>query len=272
VTTVEAMAPPSRLGVLWGTRRTLWLLVTRDLKVKYAGSALGYLWSVLEPLMMALVYWFVFTQLMKRSLGTAPYIVFLLCALLPWQWANGSIRASMKALSKDAKLVRSTSLPREIWILRTVASRAMEFIFSLPVLAFFAILNQAHLTWHVVFFPVAMVIQAGLLLGIGLILAPVAVLYNDVERLVRIVMRLLFYFSPIIYGIEDISRRLGHVATKFYVLNPFAGIFDLYRTAFFAKEWSGWTSISVSVAMTVVLLVVGAVVFRRLEGSVLKEI
>jgi ABC-2 type transport system permease protein len=266
------VTPPTRWAALWDSRRTLRLLITRDLKVKYAGSTLGYVWSVLDPLMMAGVYWFVFTVLVPRSLGTQPYIVFLLCALLPWQWANACIRTSMRALSKDAKLVRSTSLPREIWILRTVGSRLMEFVFSLPVLVFFAIITRAHVTWHVVFFPVAMLIQTVLLFGLSMILAPVAVLYSDVERLVRIVMRLLFYFSPIIYGIQDISHRLGATAAKLYVLNPLAGIFDLYRMAFFADQWSGWLAIAVSITCAVASVAVGTVVFRRLEGTVLKEI
>jgi ABC-2 type transport system permease protein len=88
-------AVPSRIGNLWGRRRVLWLLVTRDLKVKYAGSALGYFWSVLEPLMLAGVYWFIFTKLITRSIGEAPYVIFLLCGVLPWQFTGGSLRASM---------------------------------------------------------------------------------------------------------------------------------------------------------------------------------
>jgi ABC-2 type transport system permease protein len=272
VTTVEAMARPSRLSALWANRRTLWLLVTRDLKVKYAGSALGYIWSVLDPMMMAGVYWFIFTKLIHRSVGIEPYIVFLLCAMLPWQWANGTIRTSMRALSKDAKLVRSTSLPREIWVLRCVASRLVEFIFSIPVLAFFALVSRAELHWQVVFFPVAMLIQTALLLGIAMILAPVAVLYDDVDRLLRIMLRLLFYFSPIIYGVHDIKRRLGPTAGQIFVFNPFAGLFDLYRMAFFPNQWAGWTGIIVSVTAAVIFLAIGSVVFRRLEGTVLKEI
>lgn len=275
MTTVEAaqLAPPrSRLTRTWAHRRTLVLLITRDLKVKYSGSALGYVWSILEPLMLAGVYWFVFTQLVSRSLGSQPYIVFLLCAMLPWQWFNSSVRASMRALARDAKLVRSTNLPREIWVVRTVGSRGMEFVFSLPVLAFFAIITGAHVTWHVVFFPVAMAIQFFLLLGIGLIVAPVAVLYSDVERLWRVVLRLLFYFSPVIFGIHDIQDRLGTTAARLFAFNPLAGIFDLYRTAFFAEEWSGWLALTVSVVSAVVAMVLGLTIFRRLEGTVLKEI
>jgi ABC-2 type transport system permease protein len=275
VTTVEADRPRMqrpRLLRIWDNRRTLALLIARDLKVKYSGSALGYVWSILEPLMLAGVYWFIFTVLIKRALGVQPYIVFLLCALLPWQWFNSSVRGSMNALSRDAKLVRSTNLPREIWVVRTVASRSMEFIFSIPVLAGFAIITGAAPNWRIVFFPVAMLIQFFLLLGIGLIVAPIAVLYDDIERLWRVMLRLLFYFSPVIFGIHDISKRLGGGAGRIFSLNPLAGIFDLYRTTFFADEWSGWKPLAVSIFDAVVLTAIGLVVFRRLEGTVLKEI
>lgn len=262
---------PARIGTLWGNRRVLSLLISRDLKVKYSDSVLGYVWSILEPLAMAGVYWYVFSVLMTRQVGEQPYIVFLLCGMLPWQWANAVLRSSMKALSKDSKLVRSTNLPREIWVLRSVGSKFMEFLYSLPVLALFAILTHAHLTWWVVFAPLAMLIQGVLLVGAGLLLAPLSVLYGDIERLMRIVLRLLFYFSPIIYGVDDVTNRLGRIG-NLYFLNPFAGIFDLYRTAFFADQWSGWISIASAATISGGLFALGVLVFRRLEGAVLKEI
>ena len=264
----------ARLGTLWDKRRILSLLVSRDLKVKYADSVLGYLWSVLEPLAMAGVYWFVFTKLMTRQVGAEPYIVFLLCGMLPWQWASASLRSSMKALSKDSKLVKSTNLPREIWVLRTVGSKFVEFLYALPVLAFFALISQAELTWWVVLAPLAVVIQAILLTGAGLMLAPLAVLYGDVERLMRIVLRLLFYFSPIIYGLTDVTsgkRDLG-VLANIYILNPFVGIIELYRAAFFPDQWVGWTPVGVSAVVSAAMLAMGVRAFVRLEGTVLKEI
>jgi ABC-type polysaccharide/polyol phosphate export permease len=271
---VAGQVVTARIGTLWDNRRILSLLVTRDLKVKYADSVLGYVWSILEPLAMAGVYWFVFTKLMTRQVGADPYIVFLLCGMLPWQWASAVLRSSMKALSKDSKLVRSTNLPREIWVLRTVGSKFAEFLYALPVLAFFAIISQAELSWWVVFTPLAMFLEFVLLIGSGLLLAPLAVLYGDVERLMRIVLRLLFYFSPIIYGLSDVTsgkRNLGFLA-HLYILNPFAGILDLYRTAFFPEEFAGWTPVAVAAVVSIGFLVAGIVVFRRLEGTVLKEI
>lgn len=268
---MAAQVFPARIGTLWDNRRVLALLVTRDLKVKYADSVLGYAWSLLEPLAMAGVYWWVFTRLMNRQVGEAPYIVFLLAGMLPWQWTNAVLRSSMKALSKDSKLVRSTSLPREIWVLRTVGSKFVEFMYAIPVLALFAVLTRAQPTWWVVFWPVAMLMQILLLTGAGLLLAPLAVLYGDVERLMRIVMRLLFYFSPVIYGVNDVTRRLGEVG-NLYLLNPLAGIFDLYRTAFFPDQWAGWLAVVLAAVVSGGVFVLGVLVFRRLEGTVLKEI
>lgn len=268
---MAAQVVPARIGTLWDKRRVLALLVTRDLKVKYSDSVLGYAWSLLEPLAMAGVYWWVFTRLMHRQVGEAPYIVFLLCGMLPWQWANAVLRTSMKALSKDSKLVRSTNLPREIWILRTVGSKFAEFLYSIPILALFAIGTHAQLHWWVVFWPLAMLIQLVLLTGAGLLLAPLAVLYGDVERLMRIVMRLLFYFSPVIYGVHDVTKRLGGIG-NLYFLNPFAGIFDLYRAAFFPDQWAGWFGVAVASVVSAGIFVLGVLVFRRLEGTVLKEI
>jgi len=263
---------PSKLSLLWRDRRILQLMVSRDLKVKYAGSLLGYVWSVLDPLLMAGVYWFVFTILMHRTIGEQPYIVFLLCGMLPWQFFQNGLRGSMNSLSKDAKLVRSTNTPREIWVLRTIATKFVEFIFSLPVVAFFAIISHAQLTWYVVFFPLAVLIQITLLFGLGMILAPLAVLYTDVDRVLPVLLRLLFYFSPILYGTADIKKRLGPTAFHLFTLNPLTGIFDLYRTAFFTDAWAGWHGVAVSAGWATIALVAGLLVFPRLEGTVLKEI
>jgi ABC-2 type transport system permease protein len=268
----------NRLRRLWAHRRVIALLVSRDLKVRYSDSSLGYLWSQLEPLMLALIFWFVFSVLFTRGVGEDPYIVFLLCAMLPWQWTNNVLRQSMRAFNKDSKLVRSTNIPREIWVLRGVLSRGAEFLLALPVVALFAVLFDAELHWQAVFVPLAMLLNAGLLIGLGLVLAPLAVLQPDVDRTVKIFLRLLFYLSPVIYGIGDVSSRLENRGSDLLWMadllpfNPLAGIFDLYRVAFFPDSWAGWGPLAVSIAATGLALLAGALTFRRLEGRVLKEL
>jgi ABC-2 type transport system permease protein len=104
-------------------RRILRLLVRRDLKVRYAGSALGYLWSILDPLSMSLVYWFVFTEIFVRKVGYPPYILFLILGQLIWAWFIGGVNGTVKALRAQAQMVRSSNVPRELWVLRVVFSK-----------------------------------------------------------------------------------------------------------------------------------------------------
>lgn len=259
--------PLSRPLALWERRRAVALLVNRDLKVRYASSALGYLWSVLEPLLLAGIYWFIFTQIITRTVGVEPYIVFLLSGLLPWAWFNGAVTDSARALNSEAKLVRSTNVPREIWVVRVVLSKGIEFLLSLPVLFFFAFLYDASMSWRLVLLVPAILLMGLLALGAGLLLAPLVVLVRDLERVVRIAFRLGFYASPVLFAVRDVPAPWDLV----FAANPLAGIFELIRAGFFpgAVHWGhvGW-----SAGVCLGLLLVGWTVFARLERTVLKEI
>ncbi|MFC4829842.1 ABC transporter permease [Agromyces aurantiacus] len=253
-------------------RHSLWLLTTRDLKVRYSTSALGYVWSILDPLVMAGIYWFVFTQVFQRPVGTEPYIVFLLSALLPWMWFNGAVSDSTRAFLKDAKLVRSTKLPRTIWVNRIVLSKGIEFALSLPVLALFVAAAawsgvEVRVGWELLLFPLAMVLQAALTAGVGMIVAPLVVFFRDLERATKLVLRFLFYASPIVYGTTNLPEQL-HVWAAF---NPLTGIFGLYRSGFFPGELD-WFAVGVAAAVSFAILAIGLWVFRSSERQVLKEI
>ncbi|MGG7463534.1 MULTISPECIES: ABC transporter permease [unclassified Plantibacter] len=248
-------------------RHALWLLTVRDLRVRYSTSALGYVWSILDPLLMSGIYWFVFTQVFKRDVGEEPYIVFLLAALLPWMWFNGAVSDSTRAFIREAKLVRSTTIPRTIWVNRIVLSKGIEFVAALPVLALFAIIGGAHVTLNIFLFPVAILMQIVLTMGVGLLVAPLVVFFRDLERAVKLLLRFLFYASPIIYSARDLPSGF-HVIGAF---NPLSGIFSLYRSAFFTQELN-WGLVGVSAGMCVLIFCIGLTVFRRCERSVLKEI
>jgi ABC-2 type transport system permease protein len=216
---------------------------------------------------MSAIYWFIFTQVFQRTAGTEPYIVFLLAGLLPWMWFNSAVSDSTRAFLKSAKLVRSTAIPRTIWVSSIVLSKGIEFLFALPVLAVFAIIAGAQLGWEVVYFPLAIILQAILTLGIGLIVAPLVVFFRDLERVIKLFLRFLFYASPIIYAFDDLPAAVQ----PWMAFNPLAGIFDLYRAAFFPEELN-WIVIGISAGMSVAILAIGALVFSRSLRSVVKEI
>jgi ABC-2 type transport system permease protein len=266
------MSQLGQLGQIVERRAALATLVRRDLKVRYAASFLGYLWTILDPLMMAGIYFFIFTQIFTgRNVGYTPYFLFLLCGLLAWQWFSSAVTDLSPALVSQARLVRSTNLPRQMWVLRVVLAKGIEFLLSLPVLAgfvvYFAVQGQAGLRWGVLLFPLGVLLQAVLLTGLGLILAPITVLVRDVQRVVRIALRVAFYLSPIIYSVQAAPASIRTVLA----LNPMTAVTEIYRAGLFSGD-ADTGVILIGTAVSLVLLGIGLVVFSKLESAVLKEI
>lgn len=257
---------------LYQKRRVLRIMVQRDLKVRYAQSFLGYLWTILDPLLMSMIYFVVFALIFQRTgVGYEPYFLFLLSGLLPWQWFNGSVMEGSRALQSEAKLIRSAKLPRELWVLRVVIAKCIEFVFALPVLLTFTVIylvrGEAELNWRLVLIPVGMAMQSALTLGVTLMLAPVVVLVNDMRQVIRIGLRMMFYATPIIY----VTSRAPDWLAQVLWLNPMAGVMEFYRAGFFDHPLN-WQPILSSAVITVVLFFLGRFVFKRLEPTVLKEI
>lgn len=256
-----------RVKRTWQYRRILELLVRRDLKVRYAGSALGYLWSVLDPLLMSLVYWFVFTKIFHRHVTFQPYILFLVIGQITYAWFQGGVSTGAKALHKEAQMVRSTNVPRELWVVRVVASKGVEWVYSLPVVAIFALAYLKKPTLGVVYLPLAALLAFFLTLSLGLILAPITVLVRDIDRIIPVALRVLFYCSPVVYSVHDVPQSVHAI----YAFNPTVGMLELARAAFFPAELQ-WQSVLTSSIDIVVLFTIGVFVFTRFERQVLKEI
>lgn len=252
-----------------GRSRSLTLLVKRELKMRYKGSFLGYAWTILDPLLLAFIYWLVFGLLMRsRTGGSDPYLVFLLAGLLPWRWFTGTLTNGSRAFKRDTKLLKSAGLPRYMWVLRTVVAEWVEYLLSLPVLIFFIVILAAKPSLiHLPYFLLGMAIQFVLALGLVLMLAPARILVPDVKNVIANVTRLGFYASPVIYGLPVVPEQLRWV---FYA-NPMAGILELNRYWIFPEQFIGWAPVAVSALAALVMLVLGWWVFRRLEGQVLKE-
>lgn len=263
------------ISELWNERKVLKLLVQRDLRVRYAQSFLGYLWTVIDPLSNALIYFVIFGYIFNgRDVGHDPYFLFLIAGLLPWQWFNAAVNEAMRALISERQLVRSTSLPREIWVLRIVASKGLEFIYSLPVLVlfvgFYLWRGEAQIDWELLYWPLAIILQFVLILGVGLILAPLTVLIFDIQPTVRIALRVLFYATPILFNLQAVDKIPDSLSWIFQ-LNPLTGIMEVYRAGLFVADIE-WGVVGISAVITVFTFLLGLWTFRRLEPAMLKEI
>ena len=283
-----------RIRSIWVNRRILRILVIRDLKVRYSDTVLGFAWTLLDPLLLTLVYWFVFGVIVSRgSELEQPYLLWLLTGILPFQWTAHVLGDSGRLLGNDAKLVTASSLPREIWVLRSVSSRFIEFLFTLPITAvamvlFGVLTDEAPCTsgcltdvgpsiWLLAI-PVAFGVQFVFNLGLALTLSPMCMLYPDVHRVVRVFATLYRYLSPVIYGLVLLETVIEDQSWPewllwVYALNPLVGILNTYHAVIFTDSTDQvLVLLALAAVLSAALFVVGLFVFRRLEPRVLKEL
>jgi ABC-2 type transport system permease protein len=237
-----------------------------------------------------LVYWLVFGYIISRgSVEEQPYLLWLLTGILPFQWTSHVLNDCGRLLGNDAKLVTSSSLPREIWPVRTVLSRFIEFFFTLPITAVAVILYGIMPVWSALLLvPVAFLVQGIFNVGLAFLFAPMSMLYPDIQRIVRIGAQLLRYLSPVLYGIVSLENVLKEKndwpswmligdqtwpewIISLYELNPMAGILDVYHSVLFPDNSTGAALLPIATVGSVITLIVGWWVFRRLEARVLKE-
>jgi ABC-2 type transport system permease protein len=286
-----------RARAIWVNRRILRILIVRDLKVRYSDTVLGFTWTILDPLLLTLVYWFVFGVIVARgSTVEQPYLLWLLTGILPYQWTAHVMNDSGRLLGNDAKLVVASNLPREIWVLRSVSSRGLEFLFTLPITVVAVLLfvqfgsTPISIGWiWLLAVPFALAVQFLFNVGLGLTLAPMSMLYPDVQRVVRVFTTLYRYLSPVIYGLVTLELALRAISwpswmlvgdqtwpewlLTVYSLNPLVGILNAYHAVLFPKTVNDVVLLlALSGALASALFVIGWWIFRRLESRVLKEL
>ncbi len=275
----------ARTRAIWVNRRILRILIVRDLKVRYSDSVLGFAWTLLDPLLLTLVYWFVFGVIVARGAPEEqPYILWLLTGILPFQWTAHVLGDSGRLLGNDAKLVTSSSLPREIWVLRSVSSRFIEFLFTLPITVVFVLFfvvftdQKITVTWWLLIIPLAFAVQFLFNVGLALTLSPLCMLYPDVHRIVRVFTTLYRYLSPVIYGLGALTLVFEKNGWPdwllwVYALNPLAGILNTYHAVLFPDNTSDVVALlALATALSALGFVIGWRLFRRLEPRVLKEL
>lgn len=274
----------SRTLSVWQNRRVVSLLVRRDLKVKYQQSLLGYAWSMLEPLAMAGVYLFVFGVILNADRGIpdgAPggFTLFLIAGILPWQSFGASLNEAPRAMITHSKLITTMKVPREIFPLATVCSKFVDYLLTWPVLIAFVMVlgGRPSVMGLLVWLPLALITQFVFTLGLTLLLSSVNVMLRDVERVVRILNRVLFYGSAVIYPASMVlaSDAVPDWAKVVYQLNPVLGIFQMHRAVWFAdypELLPSVLALSTSFGGAVLMFAIGYLTFRRLEMSVLKEL
>ena len=271
-----------KLQELWSYRQLIRNMVGRDLKARYKNSVLGYVWSLLNPLMTMLVFWVVFSLLTPSPIPMYP--VFLIVALLPWSFTITSVSGGMRSILDNANLIKKVYFPREILPITVVLSNLANYIFALPVMFLvmagvqWVTLGYLTFSWTFAFLPVIIVIQIVFLIGLTLLLSTMAVFFRDTTHIVDILLQLWMFLTPVFFALEQIVSPSFARLVRW--LNPMASIIDFYRDILYGQVKNpipvpglpALDGVFRTLLTALVILALGAFVFHRNSGRFGEEI
>ena len=235
----------------------IWYLVMRDLRVRYRRSTLGLLWTMLQPLMMMMVFYVVFSHVFRFDVYRYP--VYVLAGILFWNFFQQSIVASMNSLRGNAAILQKLPVPKAVFPVATVISGVVNLCLALvPLLAILVATGQP-LSPALLFLPVSILLAALFTLGAGLLLSPLAVFFHDVVELVGVVLMLLMYLTPIFYPMGILPEQYRWVVRY----NPVRSILEVYRDHIYYGKIPPAQHLAVCAGVTLALLAIGALSFRR---------
>ncbi|MGI5915782.1 MAG: ABC transporter permease [Anaerolineae bacterium] len=259
--------PLLQLGAVWEYRELLYFLVWRDVKVRYKQTALGMFWVVLQPLVSIAMFTFLFGVLLQVPSGEAPYPVFALAALLPWNYFASSLMRSSVSVVGSANLITKVYFPRLViplaGVLSGLVDLAISFIILLGLMAFYRLTPTAAVVWLPLMILLAMVTA----LSFGLWLSALNVRFRDVNHLMPFLIQVWMYATPVVYGASLIPEPFRIVMG----LNPMTGVVEGFRWALLGGQ-AGHTGLSgtlivVSSGISLLVLVGGVYFFRATERS-----
>lgn len=266
-----------RLRELWGYHELIRNLVVRDLKVRYRNSLLGVVWSWANPLLMMLVFTLVFNFLFTES-DLPHYHVFLLCALLPWQFFSQSVMEATNSIVGNAHLIKKVYFPREVLPISIILSNLVNFIIALPVFFALALVSGATISPWVLLLPVPLLVQVTFSLGICLILATLNVFYRDTRIILSVVMQAWFFMTPVFYPITRIGREKTIFGLTFDAqlwlrrLNPMASVIASYRDLLYWGTYTGLDFLVRTALTSLIVLAIGYLIFLRYSSRFGEEV
>jgi lipopolysaccharide transport system permease protein len=254
-----------KLGELWAYRELLFFLTWRDVKVRYKQTALGAAWAVLQPVLTMLVFTLFFGKLAGLNSDGKPYAIWSLAALVPWTFFSMGLTNSTNSLVTSANLVKKIYFPRLCIPLSTILSGVVDFCIAFVVLLAMMPFFHVTPTLNVVFLPLFFLLALVTSLGVGLWLTALNVQYRDVRYVVPFLTQFWMFGSPIVYSSQMIAERYGPVWHTLYGLNPMVGVVEGFRWCLLDTATRPGPMVAVSAGAALVLLVTGALYFRKME-------
>ncbi|MCT2386748.1 ABC transporter permease [Erwinia pyrifoliae] len=235
------------------------VITEKELKVRYKSSFFGYLWSIANPLLFAMIYFFIFKLIMRVQIPN--YTVFIIAGLFPWQWFASSTVNSLFSFLSNAQIIKKTVFPRSVIPLCNVLMECLHFLCTIPVILVFLFIYDMRpaLNW-IWGIPLIGLAQIILMLGIALIFSTLNLFFRDLERFVSLGIMLLFYCTPILYSAEMIPQEYRWLIDY----NPFASMILSWRELF-VHNTLNYGLVSELYVYGAIFLLLGSLIFNKLK-------
>ena len=246
---------------IWEFRYVLMNRVMTQLRMRYHHSVLGFLWSLLNPLLMLAVLTVIFSALWHQDPKETAFYLF--SGRLPWTFFNEVLLNGSRSIIGGENLLRNVYFPKILLPIETLVFSLCNFFFEITAL--FLLFTLAGMPVHssIIIFPIAVVLLMLFSFGGALILSALTVYFRDLEHLTNTALYALFFLSPILYRIDQLSPHAQRLAR----INPIATFLGLFQDCLFYGQWPAWHSYAMAAAMSVGLLLIGYVIFSRLEDN-----
>jgi lipopolysaccharide transport system permease protein len=249
------------LNEIWPYRDLLVTLAERDIKIRYKQTALGVIWVILQPLVAAGIFSFVFGSIANLPSDGVPYFLFAYAGMQGWTLFSNVLTRSSGCLVGNAHLISKVYFPRFILPLSTLGAILLDFAVAMGMMAVLMFMYQVVPGWGLLLLPVWMGILICFAMGIGLWLSALMVQYRDVGYILPVAIQMLMYASPVAYASSAVPERYQ---TLFF-LNPLAGILDAFRWSLLGVGSPRWDMLAVSAIVSVAVLFLGAFAFKKME-------
>lgn len=251
---------------LYQYRELLKTNVQKEIRGKYKGSFLGVLWSFLNPLLMVLVYALVFPYIMRTNVDN--YLVYLITGVIPWNFFTTCITTGCNCVWINGGIIKKVYFPREILPISVVAAGLINFLISCVIILLFVLFGGIGFSIQLLWLPLIAIIQSALSLGLLFILSAINVYVRDIEYLVGFLLNLLFYATPILYTADMFPESIRWVL----YLNPMTTIIESYRNIFYYQQSPALTSLMIVFAVSFLILIIGYLIFKKLERGFAEEV
>ncbi len=265
------------LKELYRYRVLIQSLVIRELKARYRGTVLGFLWSFFNPFLLMVVYTVVFGFIIKPrdpAFGGSPwlYALFLFCGVLPWTWFSSSSLESANVLMVHGNLIKKILFPAEVLPVVVVTSNFVHFCFGLPILLLFVLVFGKPFTFYLLFLPLVMFVQYLFTLGFSFLISSLTVHFRDIKDILANLLTFWFFATPIVYPMTFETIARSPFLRLFLNLNPMTHIMQGYQYSVFYGSLLHWKRLGVTLLFSLGLFFIGYYIFDRLRDSFPEEV